>query len=112
MFSYSLEMCPLGNSTSLDRNLYFKPTSPRNTASLLLKHDCVHPTSVILILLDPELDHVLCLLQHVHGVLHGAVLQTHVVDGQQPVPWLQRTRPISRQVRGGQEINPHELKKI
>lgn len=46
-------------------------------------------TDVVLVLLDSELDHVLSLLQDVHGILHGAVLQTHTVDGQQPVSRLQ-----------------------
>lgn len=46
-------------------------------------------TNVVLVFLDPEFDHVLGLLQDVHGVLHGAVLQTHTVDGQQPVSRLQ-----------------------
>ena len=46
-------------------------------------------TDVVLVFLDPEFDHVLSLLQDVHGVLHGAVLQTHAVDGQQPVSRLQ-----------------------
>lgn len=46
-------------------------------------------TDIVLIFLDSEFDHVLGLLQDVHGVLHGAVLQTHTVDGQQPVSRLQ-----------------------
>lgn len=46
-------------------------------------------TNVVLILLDSELDHVLGLLQDVHGILHGAVLQTHTVDGQQPISRFQ-----------------------
>jgi len=46
-------------------------------------------TDVVLVLLDAQRHHVLGLLQDTHGVLHGAVLQTHAVDGQQPVPGLQ-----------------------
>lgn len=46
-------------------------------------------TDVVLVLLDSEFDHVLGLLQDVHGVLLGAVLQTDAVDGQQPVSGLQ-----------------------
>lgn len=50
---------------------------------------CDYCTDVVLVLLDSEFDHVLSLLQDMHGVLHGAVLQTHPVDGQQPVSGLQ-----------------------
>lgn len=46
-------------------------------------------TNVVLVFLDSEFDHVLGLLQDVHGVLHCAVLQPHAVDGQQPVSGLQ-----------------------
>lgn len=46
-------------------------------------------TNIVFILLYSQLDHVLGLLQDVHGVLHGAVLQAHAVDGQQPVARLE-----------------------
>lgn len=49
-------------------------------------------TNVVLVLLDPQFDHVFGLLQDVHGVIYGAVLQTHRVDGQQSVSGLQSAR--------------------
>lgn len=62
-------------------------------------------TDVVLVLLDPQFDHVLRLLQDVHGVLHGAVLQTQVVDGQQPVSRFQSTGSTGHKERIT-DINP------
>lgn len=57
-------------------------------------------TDIVLIFLDSQFDHVLGLLQDVHGVLHGAVLQTHTVDGQQPVSRLQGACSAPTQQQG------------
>lgn len=62
-------------------------------------------TNVVLVFLYPKFDHVLGLLQDVHGVLHGAVLQAHTVDGQQPVSRLQSACSAGRKSKRTTTIN-------
>lgn len=51
------------------------------------------PTRIVFVLPDLQLHQVLALSQDLHGVLHGTVVQTDVVDGQQLVARLQGARP-------------------
>lgn len=50
-------------------------------------------TGVVLILPDLQLHQVLTLPQDLHGVLHSAVVQADIVDGQQLVAWFEGAGP-------------------
>lgn len=63
-------------------------------------------TGVVFILPDLQLHQVLALPQDLHSILHGAVVQADVVNGQQLVTWLQGASPTG--AGWGQEGAQHK----
>lgn len=70
-------------------------------------------TWVVFIFLDLQFDQLLALLEDLHGLLHGTVLHPDVINGQQLVSQLQRSRPGNQNSRHGKNIiHPVRLSNI